>query len=204
MILVSYCSCLWPIHWSQVLSREWRCSWSCADRRCSNYIWVISNFIAYSGAAYIRGLAVLLLAVSFLICRLVCYCPHSWVIVHKYHNEQHQLFHMISPVPAKQRWKIYLNLTNAKKDTLLCFKLLIYLDLKTGLPNLCYNEIDSWGKLIALMQSNHLLWRFQSTCVAKNASRWVPSITQDANSRSVPNSSDNIGYFELYILHIQK
>ena len=30
-----------------VLSREWRCSWSSADRRCSNYIWVVDNFIAY-------------------------------------------------------------------------------------------------------------------------------------------------------------
>ena len=43
------CSCLCPIHWCQVLSREWRCSWSSADgdRRFSNYIWVINNFIAY-------------------------------------------------------------------------------------------------------------------------------------------------------------
>ena len=38
---------VWPIQWSQVLSWEWRCSWSSADRRCSNYIWVIDNFIAY-------------------------------------------------------------------------------------------------------------------------------------------------------------
>ena len=44
--------------WSQVFSRERRCSWSSADRRCYNYIWEISNFIAFSGAAYIRGLAV--------------------------------------------------------------------------------------------------------------------------------------------------
>ena len=29
----------WAIYWSQVLSREWRCSWSSADRRCCNYIW---------------------------------------------------------------------------------------------------------------------------------------------------------------------
>ena len=29
------------------ISWEWRCSWSSADRRCSNYIWVINNFIAY-------------------------------------------------------------------------------------------------------------------------------------------------------------
>ena len=35
------------IHWSQVLSREWRCSWSNADRRCSNYIWLINNCITY-------------------------------------------------------------------------------------------------------------------------------------------------------------
>ena len=28
-------------------SREWRCSWSSADRRCSNCIWLMNNFIAY-------------------------------------------------------------------------------------------------------------------------------------------------------------
>ena len=28
------------------MCREWRCSWSSADRRCSNYLWVITNFIA--------------------------------------------------------------------------------------------------------------------------------------------------------------
>ena len=27
------------------ISREWRCGWSSADRRCSNYIWVINNLI---------------------------------------------------------------------------------------------------------------------------------------------------------------
>ena len=42
----------------QVLSREWRCSWSSADRRCSNYIWVIDNLIGYQGASYIRDLTV--------------------------------------------------------------------------------------------------------------------------------------------------
>ena len=52
MFLISSYSCLCSIHWSQVLSREWRCSWSSADRRCSNYIWVIDNFIAYQGATY--------------------------------------------------------------------------------------------------------------------------------------------------------
>ena len=57
MLLVSFCSCLWPIHWSQVLSRKWRYSWSSADRRCPDYIWV-NNFIVYSGASYIRGFTV--------------------------------------------------------------------------------------------------------------------------------------------------
>ena len=50
-------SSLRPIHWSQ-LSREWRCSCSSADRRCSNYIWLINNVIAYQGVTYIRGLTV--------------------------------------------------------------------------------------------------------------------------------------------------
>ena len=58
MFLVSSCSCLCPIQWGQVLSREWRCSWSSADRRCSNYIWVIDNVIACQGASYIRDLTV--------------------------------------------------------------------------------------------------------------------------------------------------
>ena len=58
MILVSSCSCLCPIYWSQVLSWEWRCSWSSADRRCSNYIRVIINLIAQKGASYIRDLTV--------------------------------------------------------------------------------------------------------------------------------------------------
>ena len=58
MILISSWSHLCSILWSQVLSREWRCSWSSADRRCSNYIWVIDSLIAYQGASYIRDLTV--------------------------------------------------------------------------------------------------------------------------------------------------
>ena len=41
-----------------MLSRERRCSWSSADRRCSNNIWMINNFIVWYGATYIRGLTV--------------------------------------------------------------------------------------------------------------------------------------------------
>ena len=37
---------------------EWRCSWSSADRRCSNYIWWINNLFAYKGPSYIRDLTV--------------------------------------------------------------------------------------------------------------------------------------------------
>ena len=60
MFLVSSCSCLCSIHWSQVFSWDWRCSWSSANRWCSNYIWVINNFIAYQGATYIRGFTIVL------------------------------------------------------------------------------------------------------------------------------------------------
>ena len=56
MFLISSCSCLCAIYWSQVLSWEWRCSRSSADRRCSNYIWVINNLIACQGGTYIGGL----------------------------------------------------------------------------------------------------------------------------------------------------
>ena len=58
MFLVSSCSCLCPICWSHVLSWDWRCSWSSADRRCSDYIWVINHLIAYKCASYIRDLMV--------------------------------------------------------------------------------------------------------------------------------------------------
>ena len=53
----------WPQP-GQVLSRGWRCSWSSADRRCSNYIWVINRLFAYQDATYIRGLTVSLACCS--------------------------------------------------------------------------------------------------------------------------------------------
>ena len=51
-----------PIHWSHVLSQEWRCSWSSADSQCSNYIRKMNNFIANYDAPYIRGLTVMVCA----------------------------------------------------------------------------------------------------------------------------------------------
>ena len=58
MFLVSSCSCLCAIYQSHVSSWEWRCSRSNADRRCSNYIWVINNLISYKGMTYIRDMKV--------------------------------------------------------------------------------------------------------------------------------------------------
>ena len=63
MFLASSCSsCLCTVHWSQVLSQEWRSSWSSSESRCSNYIWVITNFITW-GVTYIRYLAIIMLIV---------------------------------------------------------------------------------------------------------------------------------------------
>ena len=80
MILASSCICLWPIYWSRVLSTEWRCSWSSADRRCSNYIWVINNLIAYKGATYIRDLTVypIWYACGFVVSGFVAYILSWW------------------------------------------------------------------------------------------------------------------------------
>ena len=74
-----FCSCLFQIHWSQVLSREWRCSWSSTDRRCSNYIWVINNSFACKGASHIRGLVVIILHCgSVTIWSVFFLISHNW------------------------------------------------------------------------------------------------------------------------------
>ena len=90
MFLVSSRSCLCPIHWSQVFSREWRCNWSSVDRRCSNFIWVIKNCFAYCGASYIRGSTV---------CRILLSCIYmslSWKYIYldsllTYHVDAYRL-----------------------------------------------------------------------------------------------------------------
>ena len=43
MFFILSFSCGFAIYWSQVLSQEWRCSWSSDNRQCSNYIWVMNN-----------------------------------------------------------------------------------------------------------------------------------------------------------------
>ena len=47
MFLVSSCSCLCAIYWSQVLSRKWRCSWSSADRLSDQQIYCQLRCVTY-------------------------------------------------------------------------------------------------------------------------------------------------------------
>ena len=85
---ISSCSCLCLIPWSHVFSREWRCSWSNADRRCSHYIWVINKFIAYClileiwrYMSFVRYVAVFWFLFLFCLCR----CPkwyHNTIIIY--------------------------------------------------------------------------------------------------------------------------
>ena len=90
MFFVSSCSCLCPIYRSHVLSWEWRCSWSSADRRCSNYIWVINNLIAHKSVFYIRDLMV----------HIVCAASiHSILALYVYlYTEQIMHYHQISNI----------------------------------------------------------------------------------------------------------
>ena len=57
MSLISSCSWICPIHSSQVLSQEWRCSWSSADRQLLQLHLSDQQFYR-QGAPYIRGLTV--------------------------------------------------------------------------------------------------------------------------------------------------
>ena len=75
-IIKNFVSDLDRIPWSQMLSREWRCS----CRRCSNYIWVVDNFIAYYGASYIRDSTVILSECSLLLHAQYCTLVHIFII----------------------------------------------------------------------------------------------------------------------------
>ena len=59
MFLASSCSCYCPIHWRQVLSREWRFNWSSTDRWWSHYIWMINSVIGFWCKPFIRGFTVI-------------------------------------------------------------------------------------------------------------------------------------------------
>ena len=58
-----------------MLSREWRRSWSSADRQCSNYIWMINKFIAYQDVSYIRVWGYLCFVKKFIKCIWKLYSP---------------------------------------------------------------------------------------------------------------------------------
>ena len=45
-------------HYGEKIAKFMLCSWTSAERRSSNYIWVIIDLIVFYGAAYIRGLTV--------------------------------------------------------------------------------------------------------------------------------------------------
>ena len=87
MFFASSCSCLCSIHWNQVLSWEWRCSWSSVDRRCSNYIWLINNFSSYKGVNtffylevlryYFSSSMILLCHRVFILSTLYCHIPKT-------------------------------------------------------------------------------------------------------------------------------
>ena len=101
MFLVPACSCLCTIYWSQVLSGEWRCSWSSADRRCSNYIWVINNSIAYESASYIRDLMVHGSHFAVLCCGLV---PVNFTPYPSGLPNQHELWPTLVSHPALHQY----------------------------------------------------------------------------------------------------
>ena len=61
---------VFPIHWSQVLSREWRCSWSSADRRCSNYILVMKKYCLLRCSLYWR--------IDGMSAWKACFNDHTW------------------------------------------------------------------------------------------------------------------------------
>ena len=58
VFLVASCCCLCPDHWSQVLGREWRCSWGSAGWNLGD-----KQYYCLLSCSYIRGLMVHSLAV---------------------------------------------------------------------------------------------------------------------------------------------
>ena len=91
-----------------MLNGEWRCSWSSADRRWSNYIWVINNFIAYWGATYIRGFTVLVFLLNLMgepdnhfqsrsFATLQVRVPHDY---HIFLNNRHNMPSRSSKIPC--------------------------------------------------------------------------------------------------------
>ena len=106
--LDSRCRCFYPIHRSQVLSPEWRCSWSSADRRCSSYIWVI-NFISHKGAAYIRDLTVCRSGNHIIKCTKVdLYIADQYFTQWTDNTVCHSSVHWMANIAVQFRWVTYI------------------------------------------------------------------------------------------------
>ena len=100
MFLISSCSCLCPVHCSQVLSREWRCSWSSAYRRCSTTSEWSTNLSA-TKVAYIRGFTVYphLTKIS----ELLSIKNHNITYTRSIHNAEGRLWWILVLCPAKMK-----------------------------------------------------------------------------------------------------
>ena len=101
MFLIWFCSCLFPIHWSQVLSWEWKCSWSNAERQCSNYFWVLHNFIAYLSVNYIRGFKI----INFQTTHSSC----NYALLWNAHPKRNYLSNKHSSWWCMSTWNIFIN-----------------------------------------------------------------------------------------------
>ena len=83
MVLALSCRCLCPIHWNQVLSREWRCSWSRADR------WILPNVLR--NANLISILNIRYLSIMWNIARWPFLGLRLWYLINKSHGNSFQL-----------------------------------------------------------------------------------------------------------------
>ena len=70
MFLVSSWSCLCPVHWSQVLCREWRCISSSAAVPITSEWWKIS---LATNVYYVRGLTVYLFAILWTFIKIILF-----------------------------------------------------------------------------------------------------------------------------------
>ena len=148
MFFDSFCSDRCPTHWNQVLSRGWRCSWSSADRRCSNHIWVINNFIAYQSASYARDLTVhgMISSVTKVVCvlsyryrlLLVFALDGLWMIVRISRGKHISMF----VISFCQNESIQWNLIEYTSNTWICTFVVLFIVLSFMCPETPLTEIN--------------------------------------------------------------
>ena len=87
-----------------MISGEWVCSLSSADRRCANHIWVINNLIAHWNASYIKDLTVIVHSNEGTMEKDKCnYLVHSIVLC--YNKGISIMTHKIWSCKASFRWQ---------------------------------------------------------------------------------------------------